>query len=403
MTTLPFPSRRCPICGGNPARVLHRQRFDDFEGGSLLAGYDVAVCGDCGFVYADHVPPQSAFDRHYAEMSKYEYAEHGGQVSRLDADRFEAIAALISDAIPDRSARIVDIGCATGGLLAALRARGYSNILGLDPSPSCSRLAQEIHGVQVDVGTIFKNDLPKGEFDLAILVGVLEHVRDLHPALDCIDRCLEPRGHVYAEVPDLSAFLDWPGAPFQEFSTEHIGFFGPRSLQNLFQVRGCDVVRMDLIPRQFTDTTVMPSACGLFRRTAGGDAKPLTVDDETEPALQAYVRRSEHQEKRVAAIIRDLVATGREFAVWGVGTQTRVLLRTTALAAANITVFVDSNPHYHGKSLQGRPIIPPREMRSHREPILIGSFAFQDDIVRLIRGDLSLTNELILLYEGQNP
>lgn len=397
--TLPFPTRKCPICSGAPGGLLYQQRFDDFDGGSLLAGYDVVACRECGFVYADRIPDQAAFDRHYAEMSKYEYAEHGGHVSPRDAERFNAIAALIDGTLPDRSARVVDIGCATGGLVAALQARGYVNVTGLDPSPSCARIAQMLHGVRVDVGTIFANPLKSGACDVAIVVGVLEHVRDLHPALDRIERIITPGGHIYAEVPDLTAFLKWPGAPFQEFSTEHIGFFGPKSLRNLFQLRGYELVRMDLVPRQFTDTTVMPSCCGFFRRSSSDARAVIAVDDETEPAIREYVRRSRQQQARVAAVIAELVATRQGVAVWGVGTQTRILLRTTPLAEANISVFVDSNPHYHGKTLLGRPIVSPSQMSSRAEPILVGSFAFQRDIVRLVREDLRMKNPIIMLYE----
>ena len=251
----------------------------------------------------------------------------------------------------------------------------------------------------MDVGTIADNPLPADSFDLAIVVGVLEHVRDLRPALKNIEKPLSPHGYVYAEVPDLSAFLNWPGAPFQEFSTEHIGFFGPKSLENLFCALGYKMIAMELIPRQFTDTTVMPSACGLFQRAAGSATAPLQVDCDTETVLQAYIKRSEAQEKRVAAIMADLATTGRAVAVWGVGTHTRRLLATTPLANANITAFVDNNSNYHGKTLHGRPILSPAEVKSHPEPILVGSLAFQDEIMRLIRNDLAMTNEVILLSE----
>lgn len=399
MSDLLFPSRDCPICGGKPSRVLFQQRFGDFGEGSLLAGYDVAVCGGCGFVYADRIPAQAAFDQHYAEMSKYEYTDRGGEVSPRDSQRFTDIASLISKSLPDRGIRILDIGCATGGLLAALRKLGYERVRGLDPSPACARLAKKFYGIQVDVGTISDNPLPAESFDLAIVVGVLEHVRDLRPALTNIEKPLTPHGYVYAEVPDLSAFMNWPGAPYQEFSTEHIGFFGPKSLENLFCARGYKMIAMDLIPRQFTDTTVMPSACGLFQRAAGVAAAPLQVDSDTETALRAYIERSESQEKRVSKLMADLAATGRAVVVWGVGTHTRRLLATTPLSNANITAFVDNNSNYHGKTLHGRPILSPAEVKSHPEPILVGSLAFQDEIVSLIRNDLAMTNEVILLYE----
>ncbi len=35
---------------------------------ALLRGYDVTLCTDCGAVYADKIPPQSAFDHYYREL-----------------------------------------------------------------------------------------------------------------------------------------------------------------------------------------------------------------------------------------------------------------------------------------------------------------------------------------------
>ncbi len=397
MTTLPFPIRNCPICGSGEKRVIFQQRFGTFSEGSLLSGYDVATCAACGFVYADGIPDQAAFDRHYAEMSKYEYAHSGGEVSPLDTRRFGEIAGLIERNLPDRSLRVLDVGCATGGLLAEMRSRGYANVSGLDPSPACGRFAREFYGIQVHEGTIFKNGLAGGAFDLIILVGVLEHVRDLLPALQGIGASLTEDGCIYAEVPDLSAFMDWPGAPYQEFSTEHIGFFGPKSLHHLFHRSGYRLLNMERVPRQFTKSTVMPSACGLFRRGVAA-AGELPVDDETEPALLRYLERSAREERRVVDILSGLADERREIVVWGVGTHTLHLLETTRLAEVPIAAFVDTNANYHGKQLHGRPIISPQEMQKRSEPILVSSLAFQDEIVAFIRAELAMTNPLILLY-----
>src|SRR5678815_6016953 len=71
-------------------------------------------------------------------------------------------------------------------------------------------------------------------FEVAILVGVLEHVRDLDTAMRQLSSLVAPGGIVYVEVPDVLEFWRWPNAPFQDFSIEHINFFSPRSLANLF-------------------------------------------------------------------------------------------------------------------------------------------------------------------------
>ncbi len=396
MTTLSLPERACPLCESTEKRTLFKQRFDALSEGTLLRGYDVTCCDSCGFVYADRIPEQSKFDEHYARMSKYEYSHTGGEVSELDAQRFRAIAELIERTLPDHKLRILDVGCSTGGLLSELKARGYHSVKGLDPSAVCSRLAREFYGIEVKEGTIFENDVEPESVDVIILVGVLEHIRDVMPALKGIEKCLSKNGVIYAEVPDLTRAVDWPGAPYQEFSTEHVGFFGPKSLAHLFSRAGYKTMAMERVPRQFTKSTVMPSACGFFERATGGVECP--IDDETEPSLLRYIERSADAERATAGMISDLAEEGRDVVVWGTGTHTLHLLKTTRLSEVQISAFVDVNANYHGKELIGRPIIAPEAMRSRSEPILVSSYAFQEEIIRFIRSELAIKNQVIQLY-----
>lgn len=396
MSSLDYPHRPCPVCRSQHSRLIFAQRFGTLSQGSLLAGYDLVVCDHCGLAYADRIPGQAVFDRHYAEMSKYEYAHRSGAESEFDADRFSTIAAYLAGEIPDRATRILDIGCATAGQLDKLRALGYEHVTGLDPSPGCAALAQKFYGIKVHTGTLFNHDLPPHAFDLVILVGVLEHVHDVAEAIARLGDTLSPNGLVFAEVPDATAFADWPDAPYQEFSIEHINFFGPKSLENLMRAAGYELVKMDRPPRQFTKTTVMPSAAGLFRKT--GKALPIEKDIESEPRLRAYVDQSAAEETRVSRLIDKLVQSQERIVVWGVGTHTLHLMESTDLAKANIAAFVDVNAKFQGKELFGRPVMAPQAMGGHDEPILISSRAFQTDIADMIRDTLKLPNRQILLY-----
>lgn len=397
MTPLDFQQRACPVCGSQNKHLLFAQRFGKLSEGSLLAGYDLVICDGCGFAFADRIPDQPVFDRHYAEMSKYEYAHREGAESEFDAERFIQIAAYLAAEVPDRNCRILDIGCATAGLLAKLRGMGYGTVAGLDPSPACSALAKKFYGIDVFTGTLFDNDLPKHAFDLIILVGVLEHVRDVAAAVAELGALLSPGGMVFAEVPDATAFADWPDAPYQEFSVEHINFFGPKSLENLMCAAGFELVKMDRPPRQFTKTTVMPSAAGLFRRTGG--SSPVEKDTQSELRLSQYIQHSAAEENRVAGLIDEIVRSGERIFVWGVGTHTLHLIETTSFAKANIAAFVDVNTKYHGKELLGRPVVSPQAIAQQSGPILISSRAFQSEIVRMCRHELKLPNRFILLYE----
>lgn len=77
----------------------------------------------CGFTYADTPATQEDYDRYYAAFSKYEDSatSTGGGGPEWDARRLRDTAAALAAVVRDRSARIVDIGYANGGLLAALK------------------------------------------------------------------------------------------------------------------------------------------------------------------------------------------------------------------------------------------------------------------------------------------
>lgn len=366
--------------------------------GSLLSGYDVAICENCGFAYADDIPEQAAFDAHYRDMSKYERQDFGGRESQYDLARFRAIAEIIKGVLPRRDARVLDVGCAIGGLLAALKESGYHNLLGIDPSPACAAAARDIHGIEVVAGTL--TDLPAGRspFDLIVLSNILEHVRDLKPALGNLRDAMVQDGMVFVQVPDVTRFSDREDAPFQEFSTEHINYFSPTSLDNLMHVAGFATRSTQRNAYYQEHGSLGPAVDGVYQRTAGSTAT-VERDTTTEPCLVEYIRQSQQVDDRIRRMIDEILAEGRPIVVWGVGTHTLRLLSTSRLRQADIVAFVDSNPRYQGRDLGGIPIIAPSALQGMPEPILISSRVFQRNIEEQIRSSLKLDNRLYLLYE----
>lgn len=88
----PYPKRPCPLCGSRKSRRIFRQTFTSFSERGLLEGYDVVVCGRCGFGFADHIPDPERFETYYGEMSKYEGPGGDSKAAPEDLSRFHAIA-----------------------------------------------------------------------------------------------------------------------------------------------------------------------------------------------------------------------------------------------------------------------------------------------------------------------
>jgi hypothetical protein len=254
-----------------------------------------------------------------------------------------------------------------------------------------------LYKIPVFAGSVFSIPTPSNPYDLAISVGVLEHVEDISQTLDCVRAVLAPRGLVYAEVPDGSRYAGRPDAPYQEFSIEHINFFSAVSLSNLFRRNGFRPVSTGEAVRQQNENTTCPVAFGIFERT--DSVLPIERDDRTEPGLARYIIESAAVDARVRRTIQD-GARGRELLVWGAGTHTQRLFAVGAFSGIRIAAIVDSNPKYQGHDLNGIPVVSPRSIRERTEPILVSTRGFQREIRDQIRDQLKLENEVILLYES---
>jgi len=422
--------RPCPICGGVARRALHRQRFLD---GPLGDGYDVVVCTTCGAGFADGIPSQAELDAYYAERSKYTYDQSGGAESPYDFQRFERIADQVVPFLPSPAARILDVGCATGGLLAVLKRRGFTNVLGADPSPACAAAARRLHGVEVRVAALQQLAGWTDRFDQILLVGVLEHLREVGPAVETVRQLLTQGGMVYCAQPDVAAFADCVNAPYQQFSLEHVNFFSETSLNRLMGRYGLASLRIWHWLVEWREGVSDSVVSGVYAplaapagsrssvpedRSAAGEtgmaivpqlpgssslpppppaliAPSLSIDRESEPALERYLARCRGEDATLHAAIERLVQSREPVLVWGAGTLTRRLLATTRLSEANITAFVDANPAIQGQQLAGRTVLDPSAIVNQRVPIAVLSKAFEREIVTVIRQKLRLTNRII--------
>ena len=368
--------------------------------GSLLRGYDVVVCEKCGFCFGEHIPGQAAFDAYYRDMSKYEHQDRGGQVSEYDLARFEAVISVIKRFLPNYQTRILDIGCATGHLLSLLKQSGYGNVLGIDPSPACAEAANKLYGVRVMANTLSNAVVDDQSVDFMILTGVLEHVRDLGATLPRLGNMLSANGQIYVAVPDASQFAQGEDAPYQEFSVEHINFFGPTSLANLMHAHDFSQMFCQQRLQENNYRTTTPVIDAIYEKNmVRSSGVSIAPDVQTEPGLVAYIDQSRQFDNHIRRIIDDIASSGRPIIVWGTGAHTLRLLATSRLAQANIRAFVDSNLRYQGKQLNGLPIIAPVDLKDRTDAIFISSRGFQSEIERQIRDDLRLRNEIIKLYE----
>lgn len=105
--------------------------------------------------------------------------------------------------------RVLDAGCGSGPLTAALQAGGAS-VVGVDSSAEMVELARQRLGGHADVRVAdLAEPLPfeGGDFDLVVASLVLHYLRDWGPPLAELRRTLRPGGRVVLSVPHPSVYL----------------------------------------------------------------------------------------------------------------------------------------------------------------------------------------------------
>lgn len=178
------------------------------------------------------------------------------------------------EGVPDR-ARVLDVGCASGYLAAALRERGCT-VWGVEPDPAMAAAAEahceRVWSVDIEAGAA-RDELPR-DLDAVVLGDVLEHLRDPWEVLTFMRSRLRPGGLALVSVPNA---VHWRARrevvlgrfPLEDsgtFDRTHLRWFTRRSAHDLATTAGFEVVG-----ERFTPAPLPGEA--LVRRIAGGTAE----------------------------------------------------------------------------------------------------------------------------------
>lgn len=119
---------------------------------------------------------------------------------RLEKDHFwfvggRALVLRLLRSVP-KDARILDIGCSGGVMMAFLKRNGYSDLTGIDISAQAVELCKAAGFAscrQMDAAAL---DFGQTQFDVLVAANVVEHLEDDHGALLQWQKALRPGGRL---------------------------------------------------------------------------------------------------------------------------------------------------------------------------------------------------------------
>jgi methionine biosynthesis protein MetW len=170
---------------------------------------------------------------------------------------YETPRAEIAKRVPATARRVLDLGCATGGLAMLLKARGDVEVVGVERDEGYAAAAEQHcdRVVHADLEALAPDEL--GRFDCLVAADVLEHLVDPWSALGAYARLLDPGGIAVISLPNVAhwstyaALLkgSWPRNPEGIHDATHLRWFTLRDGRELMEQAGLTVATIDRRPR----------------------------------------------------------------------------------------------------------------------------------------------------------
>jgi SAM-dependent methyltransferase len=212
-------SATCPLCGA----AMRRRTVRD--------GLEVDTCRDC-VLGRLAVQPADPFERYRgADYFAFWGVGSWDEIERQKRRSADLLLRRLEEIREHRLGRLLEVGCASGELLAAARERGWS-VSGVELcSPMVSRANVRLGGEVVRAAPFDDRAAQAGSVDALVMNDVLEHLPDLDLALATARRLLAPKGSLLICTPDLgSVSARVLGGRWPHYKSEHLHYLSRKSL-----------------------------------------------------------------------------------------------------------------------------------------------------------------------------
>ena len=229
----------CDLCGADDTELLFMGR-DEWYG--CAGEFPTVRCRRCGLIYINPRPEPADMGHYYpADYVPYFVAiadepSWWRRVNRRLA--LQKRVNLIQRQLP-QPGRVLDVGCATGSLLVALRDVGWQ-VQGVEFNSQAADYARTRHGLDVVTGSLENGRFPDAQFDLVIFWDVLEHVHHPRQTLQEATRITKPGGTLLLVLPNPDSLeVAWFGPQWAGWDTpRHLYVYPQAVLRRLLSETG---------------------------------------------------------------------------------------------------------------------------------------------------------------------
>jgi SAM-dependent methyltransferase len=229
----------CALCGGSS--------FAPYWDCSAFA---FVRCSSCGLVQQNPQSLPEAIAARYDESylryeEEHQYAYRDLELRALADLALEGEAARFFERAKagGRAPRVLDVGCATGALLAALRDAGWEP-QGVEISKAQASYGEERHKLPIFAGSLEEARFPDASFDFVHASHLIEHLNDPLSFAREVGRILAPGGILVLTTPKVDGFqARLLGPRWRSAIYDHLYLFSLRTLSSLLESASFSVER----------------------------------------------------------------------------------------------------------------------------------------------------------------
>ena len=219
---------------------------ENFKPSLVCEGFSFVICASCGLVQRNPQPVKEEITSRYSDTYGNDYLSYEikneeaflilQQLALKDAGFEKIEKKLFIDEINEKPA-VLDIGCATGALLANLRDRQW-RVTGVEISP-CAEYARRERNLDVRDIPLEENKFPSSSFDVILASHLIEHLNNPRSFLTETHRILKNNGYCFITTPNISGFqAKFFGNKWRSAIFDHLYLFSVKTLSNLFSNTG---------------------------------------------------------------------------------------------------------------------------------------------------------------------
>ena len=234
-------ARSCPICGSleRDATLFLDENIDQGKMSKYSFSsrkqpeymcHRMVCCNTCDLVYVSHPPKQSELAEAY-HAADYDSPEEADDAAEAYIKAMSSTLAMIKN-----KGRALDIGSGTGILLDLLKAKGFSDLVGVEPSPAAIAAAPSYRRDWLIEGIFSEELFEPASFDLICCFMTMEHVADPKSIAIAARKLLRPGGAFVIVTHDYRGIINkLLGKRSPIIDIEHMQLFSKNSISELFE------------------------------------------------------------------------------------------------------------------------------------------------------------------------